>query len=66
MWADLIVEVDEDRQGLEALGVGAIGTGVGPFAQERANEPFGLAVGLGSIGPGSAVATLTEDRPIGV
>ena len=66
MRAALIVEVDEDREGGEPLGVGAIRTGRGSLAKQRADEPFGLAVGVRPRGPGPAVATLAEDGSKGV
>jgi hypothetical protein len=34
----------------------AVRQGVGPLAQERLNEAFGLAVGLGRVRPGAEVA----------
>ena len=47
--------------------VRAIEPGVGPLAQQRLDEGLGLAVGLGSVGPGAQVpgAELVEDRGVG-
>jgi len=65
MRAALIVEVDKGWQGRQASCVGDIGPGIGPLAEECLNEPLGLAVGLGPIGPSPGLTTVAESGPIG-
>ena len=51
-----VVGVDEGEHGLASFGGGAIGVGVGPFAQAGLDEALGLAVGAGRVGAGPDVA----------
>src|SRR5258708_28712732 len=51
----MVVFGDPGLRGVSALGGGWIGGGVGPFAQGRLNEAFGLAVGARRVGPGPDV-----------
>jgi hypothetical protein len=58
-----IVEVEEVGQAAEAVLVRPVRPGVGPFVDERPDEPFGLAVGLGSPDPGPAVTDAELGEP---
>ena len=55
MWSAAIVEVEPAGEGGVALLAVAVGRGVGPAAEHGADESFGFAVGLGSVGAGSEV-----------
>jgi len=49
----MIVIVEEEvREVSGAMGTGAIGTSIGPFAGEGLDEAFGFAIGLGPVGFG--------------
>ena len=52
---DVVVVVDEARQGREPVRVGVVGPHVGPLAQQGAMEAFDLAIRLGSIAAGALV-----------
>lgn len=53
-----IVEAKVSGQGAGAIARAAVGLGIRPLVEQRANEAFGLAVGLGPVGPGEVVANL--------
>jgi hypothetical protein len=63
VWSAAIVEVESAGEGGVAFGAVAIDGAVGPAAERGADEPFGFAVGLGSVGPGAEVAD--PERPAG-
>jgi hypothetical protein len=52
-----IVEVDEDREGVESLLVREIRSAICPFVDQRLDEALGLAVGLGPVRPSPLVAS---------
>lgn len=56
MGAMAVVVMLPVSQGCGALSGVLIRPAVGPLAQGRLNEPLGLAVGLGTVGPSEAVA----------
>src|SRR5882672_696222 len=49
-----IVEVEVSAEAGHPLGGGRERLGVSPFGEEGPNQAFGLAVRLGTIGPGSS------------
>ena len=53
VWSLAIVEVQPAGERGDAFAAVAVDRGVGPAAEHRADEPFGLAVGLRAIGPGA-------------
>ena len=55
MRSTVIVEVDEPSEAGHPLSGVSERTGIGPLGQQGPNEPFGLAVGLGPVGPRSAM-----------
>ena len=55
MFAVMVVMPEPSVKGCGAVGAGAIDRAVGPAAEKGADEPFGLAVGLGPVGAGAQV-----------
>src|SRR4029453_5326063 len=51
----MVVVPEPAVKGCGALGTGAVDSAVGPAAEQGADEALGLAVGLGSVGPGAQV-----------
>ncbi len=60
-----IVAEEEGRQFLAALFGGAVGAGIGPFAQGCLNEALDLAVGLGRAGPRALMADAEPSQSYG-
>src|SRR3954464_4074749 len=56
VWSAAIVEVDPAGQRGGALAAVAVDRTVGPAGQQGADEAFGLAIGLGAVGPRAQVA----------
>jgi hypothetical protein len=54
--AAMVVMPEPSVKGADAFGVGAVDRAVGPAAQQGADEAFGLAVGLWSVGASAQVA----------
>src|ERR1700743_1104944 len=52
----MVVVMQPSVKGLGAFGAGSVDRAVGPAVDQCADEAFGLAVGLGTVGPGSEVA----------
>ena len=52
----MVVVPEPSVKGGGAFGAVAVDRAVGPAAEEGADEPFGFAVGLGSVGAGAQVA----------
>jgi hypothetical protein len=51
----VVVVVEPGREGVKALLIEAIETGIGPFSLQGEIQPLDLAIGLGPIGPGALV-----------
>ena len=65
MVARLVVEAEPSREDPQALRVGAIGTGIGPLGEQRADEALGLAVGPWHVGPGANELELEDTAGFG-
>ena len=72
MWTPVVVEAERRTERGGAAGRAAVGHPVGPFGQQRLNEPLGFAIGLRPVGASKAppyrpsTAVTAEDaRPIG-
>jgi len=61
-----IVAMEPERQFGGALLRCVVGPGIGPFAQGGLDEAFGLAIGLGRIGPGADVLDGEPPQRLGV
>src|SRR5271168_5136809 len=59
MWADGVVVVQPGMHCLVPVCRTLERPGIGPFADAALDEPLGLAVGLGGVGPGSLVGDAT-------
>ena len=62
VWSAVIVEVGPAGESGVAFVAVAVDGAVGPAAEEGADESFGFAVGLGSVGAGAEVS----DRACGM
>ena len=59
MWTPVVVEAEIRAERGRPPRRAAIGRAVRPLAQQRLDEALGFAVGLGTVGPGEAVAHAT-------